>query len=147
DHVQPKIYNDTLLKRDLLPLPLTEVTESPPGQPITFERNTFGSPFFYKFRTDENYDGFNKVEGFKTVGIEDPSVAGGAKKDGKDAKPASGSAEDPTTILLRYSNGKPAMASKKVGNGEVMFVGTAMHPVWTNTGQIGWTDLPLRHGL
>jgi hypothetical protein len=142
DNVQPKVYNETLLKRDLLPLPLVELPPAATDKPINLDRKSFGSAFFSKFQNDENYDGFNKVEVYKHIGIEEPVAE---KKSA--AVVAQDKPEDLASVLLRYSNGKPAMASKRIGTGEVIFVGTAMHPVWGSNGQIGWTDLPLRHGL
>ena len=144
----PKIYNDTLLRSaNLLPLPLTKVTELPAAQPDSFDRKRRSArPSSPSSATDENYDGFNKVKVFKTVGIDD-AEAGPATPKSRLPGLADAQTEDPVTVLLRYSNGKPAMVSKRAGAGKVIFVGTAMHPVWSNNGQIGWTDLPLRHGL
>jgi hypothetical protein len=54
---------------------------------------------------------------------------------------------DPTRVLLRYSNGKPALVSRTVDSGEVLLVATAAEP-GLNPGatEPTWSDLPLWFG-
>jgi len=142
DNVQVDAYNRVLYDRyKLLPGKLGKLLEAPPDKPLHLDRATFASPFFWKFRDDEHYQGINKVEVVRALGLEpltDVKAADPKAKDAREAKDARTGAE-PTSIVLRYSNGQPAIVSHRVGNGEVMLVTTTADP--------RWTDWPLRYGL
>jgi hypothetical protein len=130
DNVSADAYNRLLFERHkLLPYKLEKLVEASADKPLYLDRNSIESPFYRKFRDDENYKGFNKVEVVRALGIDEPPPS---------AKPASEETET-TGVLLRYSNGKAAVATRRVGNGEVMLITTSADP--------RWTDWPLRYGL
>src|SRR5206468_2379881 len=45
-------------------------------------------------------------------------------------------------VLLRYTNGKPAIAAKQYGNGEVLFITTTANSTWSDFGKFGHAFLP-----
>lgn len=130
DNVSADAYNKLLFERHkLLPYKLDKLVEAPADKPLYLDRNSIESAFYRKFREDENYKGLNKVEVTRALGVDEPSPS---------AKPA-GEEGEATNVVLRYSNGKAAVATRRVGNGEVMLITTSAEP--------RWTDWPLRYGL
>jgi uncharacterized membrane protein len=133
DNVNPKTYNRVMHDRyKLLPLPLAEPLTIPADKPLHLNRQSVESPFFKEIRDNEDYRGLNRVVIKKALGVVEAAPA-------KDAKESDTAAN----VLLRYSNGKPALVSRKVGAGEVLLFTTAGHPVWNETGDISWTDWPV----
>ncbi|MBL8795518.1 MAG: BatA domain-containing protein [Planctomycetia bacterium] len=136
DNVNPKTYNRILHDRyKLLPLPLADLLTIPADKPLHLNRQSVESPFFAEMRENEDYRSLNRVVVKKALGVVEATPA-------KDAKETKDSDAGPQ-VLLRYSNGKPALVSRKVGQGEVLLFTTAGHPAWNETGDIGWTDWPV----
>ena len=111
-------YNDVL--RELLPSPLTEIKARGKG---TFEQSPVGLAMppleqdaFRVFRTG-GASVFASVRFGKVYGVE-PSLKPGAE------------------VVLRYSDGLPALLERSVGEGSVLF--------FTSSLDDDWTDLPLR---
>jgi hypothetical protein len=117
DKVEPAAYNYQLGKRGLLPVPMTAVEAYPAAEPINLDRATATSvPAFRRFAEEEYYKEMNVIPVWQTIGLEDPLRLG--KTPGA------------ATTVLRYSNGKPAVVTGKVGRGEVMVYGTSADPVF-----------------
>jgi hypothetical protein len=112
----------------LLPLPLKGTAKAPAGAPRLVDRASFTLPAFWKFRDDEYYKDFAKVEVWQSVELTEPAA--------KDDAPA--------TVALRTSDGKPLVATRKLDAGEVAFVATAADAsLDEKTLNPAWTDWPL----
>src|SRR5262249_20692303 len=104
DNVSADAYNRLLFERHkLLPYKLGKLVETPADKPLYLDRNSIESPFYRKFREDENYKGLNKVEVTRALGVDEPPPS--AKPAGEEAEAAG--------VLLRYSNGKAAVATRR----------------------------------
>jgi len=121
-------YNRILGKQlGLLPLKLTGTTKYPPKTPMTFNRDSIEGANFLRFKEDEYYKGLSQVGALRTLDLEEtPQQL--AKESGP--KPNEMKA-DPTRVLMRYSNGKPALVSRTVDGGEVLLLATAVEPAWS----------------
>lgn len=119
DNTQADAYNRVL--GDLLPLPIARVREHDIKKPVNLDRGTFTLPAFMKFKEDRYFAGFNDVQAIKTLDLTEPKTAEGS----------------PSTadVVLRFNNGLPAIARKRVENGEVFLLASAADPAWS--------DLPL----
>jgi hypothetical protein len=113
DNVDPADYNKFLGSRGLLPVPLSAVESYPVTAPLVIDRKSVNAPAFQRFAEDEHYKHVDKFPIYKTVGLTEPEN----EKEGDTAR-----------VILRYTNNKPAIVTRKVGFGEVMFVGTAADP-------------------
>jgi uncharacterized repeat protein (TIGR01451 family) len=120
ENVAADAYNRLLSKKyDLLPMRLVKAVKLPASKPLEFDRNSFTRPAFQPFRDDEYYKEFSKVGVWQAFELEESpgSTADAEKKDDRDA-PARG-------VLFRYSNGQPAVVTRSLDAGEVVFVTTA----------------------
>lgn len=119
DNTQAEAYNRVF--GDLLPMSIAKIREFDPKKPARLDRGTFNLPAFLKFKEDRYFAGFNDVQANKALDlIEGKSEQGNT----------------PTSeTVLRFNNGSPAIARKKVDNGEVVLLATAADP--------SWCDLPL----
>jgi hypothetical protein len=121
DRVDAESYNRLLYEQyRLLPLKIARVTEAPADKPWTLDRQSAESHPFAKFREEEGYVGIDRVEVRRVLELE--------------KQPESSGALDETRVLLRYSNGGAAIASRKrPGEGEVLFFTTSVHDTrWTD---------------
>ena len=117
DHVAPEAYNRILGKHlGLLPLNVGSVTQFPEDAPGQFDQKSITAPSFLHFRDDEDYKGFGFVPVLRTLQLEEP--------------PRNAKASADVRVLLRYANGKPAVASRKVDAGEVLMFATSAGPEW-----------------
>jgi hypothetical protein len=132
DHVAPEPYNRILGKRlGLLPVQVASVTSFPEEALGQFERKSIEAPAFLHFREDEDYKGFGFVPVLRTLDLEEPA---------KDKEAGGGAVR----VLMRYANGKPAVASRKVDAGEVLLFATSAGPEWKpGTREAGWNYLYL----
>ncbi len=116
DNVQPDAYNRVL--GSLLPMPIAKVREYDAKKPLHLNRDTFSLPAFLKFKEDGYFAGFNEIETKKALELTE------AKADVVNL--ANGEA------ILRYDNGSPAVARKKVDAGEVILLTSAANPDWSD---------------
>jgi hypothetical protein len=135
-------------------------------KPFKVDRQSFasGPPAFWIFKDDERYyKEFDKVEVWQHIELnealaKDLAAANEKKIDEirkelavdpdpekllKFEKDLAENLEKPFNVILRINNGQGLVAAKKVGAGEVIFVGTAAHdggidpkgnPLWTDLG-------------
>jgi hypothetical protein len=117
ERVETDDYNSVLGERGLLPVPLAGTRSYPVEAPLTFDRTSAGAPAFRRFAEDDYYKELANIPVYTTVGLNEP--AAGAKG-AKDA--------DVARVIFRYHDGQPAMVARKVGAGEVLFIGTSPDP-------------------
>lgn len=134
DNVSADAYNRLFFDRHkLLPAKLGPVIDLPPDKPVYLDRGSLTSPFFWKFREDEHYLSINKVEVRRSFSVDEPPRRRAR------AAPLAEDSDSAVNVLLRYSDGKPAVITRKVGSGEVMLI--------TTTADLQWTDWSLRFGV
>ena len=157
DNVQPESYNKLLGKKlGLLPMPLKSAVKATENKPFFIDRGSFGPPSFWKFKDDDYYKDFSKVEIWQTVAL-DEGAPQGKEKDKKKLDPQDQEQKDepekkddnPVGVVARLQNGLPLIVSRKADAGEVIFVGTAADPgqLDEKTLNPSWTDWPLRLAL
>jgi len=117
-------------------VPLGETVSFPLDKPVSLDRKSVALPDFDHLRTDTYFEKLNVFPVVKTVSQEEP---------GRTAKGQTGAAR----VVLRYSNGQPAIVTRKFGLGEVMFVGTSADPGFkAGSRDPTWNWLPLwGHGF
>ncbi len=120
ENVSVPDYNRLLHRRQLLPAELTGLTKREAKKPTNPDRKSVTAESFWNFREDEFYKGLNDVQVWRSFDV---------AQEGKQAQ-----------VLLRYTDGKPAVLSGVVDAGEVVFVTTAADP---GPGEPGWTDWPI----
>lgn len=126
DHVAVDPYNQLLLRQQgLLPVALRSIVAKGDQQPVRIDRNSSDSPVFAVLRDDESYKGLNGIDVRRYLDTDDP--------------PRSASSGGAIRVLLRYSDGRPAIVSRRVEAGEVMLV--------TTSADLSWTDWALWHGM
>ena len=129
DRVSAGLYNRFLYQQQgLLPLKLSAKVAVHDDKPLHLDRDSAASQFFAVFREDENYKGLNGIEIRRHLSVEEP-----LRTDRK-AAPA-----DVARVLLRYSDGRPAVVSRRVEAGEVLLV--------TTSADLTWSDWPLWRGM
>ncbi len=145
DNVAPDAYNRILDKKyGLLPLPIKGVAQNPFQNPLKLNPGSAGIPAFWMFRDDDYYKGLKDVEIYKSLDLEEPEKTDAKKDVPVAASEPSDKKHDPQTIAFRFSNGKPAVVSRLVGGGEVLFVATAADKGWKrDSGEPTWTDWPI----
>lgn len=117
--VDPEVYNRALFEEHgILPFRLTGVETAPAASPIHPDP-TVGTlaPFLVAFR-EEPLSRVGQTIVTSWLGVQE--------REAPDVR-----------VALRYGNGKPAVATRKVGAGRVMLVTTSSDPKWS--------DWPLRH--
>jgi hypothetical protein len=121
DNVAADPYNRILAKtHGLLPLPLSGFSSQAKDQPIHFNRKSATSPALLAMREDEDYKFFDFMPIWRFVALAEPP------KDAADPKQPPGA--EMAQVLLRYSNQKPALVSKRIEAGEVLLVTTSADP-------------------
>ena len=160
DHVAAEPYNK-ILGDDLglLPVKIKGFLNAPEKSPFLLNRNSVGLPAFWKFKEDERYKDFDKVHVFRTLELEEPvkmkekeqekkgaTQEKGARRASEESPPALAGASGShlrgaVHVVLRFADGKPAVASREVGAGEVLLFATSAdlgskaespNPTWTN---------------
>jgi hypothetical protein len=142
NNVVPEAYNRVLGKKyDLLPMPLARVVKRLPGEPLYINRSTFNRPAFDIFREDKRYE--QLLAGVGVWQMIEPQAPPKTDESAKEAHDHG--------VLVRYSNDDPAVVTRTVDAGEVVFVTTAAH-ARRLTGADGrkgfwewtiWPDLPV----
>jgi hypothetical protein len=146
ENVAAEAYNRILGKQlGLLPLEVRGVASFPADRPIHIDRNSIDAPSLLRFREDEDFKDLSNIEVWRTLDLNEPARADGKEK-GKDAgkeKEGSGAVR----VVMRYGNGKPALASRKVDAGEVLLVATSADPGWKpKTNEATWNYLAVWPG-
>lgn len=145
DNVAPEAYNRILgEKHKLLPLAIKDVKSQPAKQPLAIDRESVNLPAFAKFKEDERFKGIGFVSINRTLELEEGTRW--EKKPEDSAKPdilKKKKAEN-ARVVLRYSNSKPMVATRKVGSGEVLQFATSADPGWKEKDpNPTWNDWPL----
>jgi hypothetical protein len=155
DQVRPAAYNKVLgTQLGLLPMPIAGIRKIDPAkkeEPLHFQRSSFELPAFRPLREDKFFETMNDVAIFQTLDFAESKEAKKAKlpdvlKEKAEDEKAGDEApkSDPTTVVLRYSNGKPAIVSRKVDWGETMIVGVAAEPgIDAKSPEFTWSEFPL----
>jgi hypothetical protein len=147
DQVEPEAYIRVLgAKLGLLPLKIKGKMQRPVKEPLLVNRDTFDLPALLKFKSDELYKDFNRIEVWRALELDTiviPRLAP-VRRAGEDEVPAnddSAQTEPPPTVALRFANGLPALVSRRVDAGEVLLLATAAepgrqddvpHPLWSD---------------
>jgi hypothetical protein len=127
ENVSIPAYNRLLFRQQLLPAELKRLAERPVKDPVYLDRKSITSESYWNFREDEFYKSVNDVQVWRSFDVNEPDRAADKPGDGMQ-------------VLMRYTNGKPAVLRRGVEAGEVVFVTTAADP---GSGEPGWTDWPL----
>jgi hypothetical protein len=115
DNVVPQRYNAVLgvAGVGLLPFELDEPAVAPPEQPFRPAPDSAAAPSFLARFRDEPYSTVTAdVDVTKAIGMRETDRAG--------------------RVLLRLTDQQPLLASRVVGDGEVVFVGTSLDMSWSN---------------
>lgn len=148
DNVAPDAYNRVLgEKHQLLPLAIKELRSYPAKQPLLVDRESVTLPAFAKFKEDERFKGISLVNVLRTLELESTAPKAEPKDDEQDASGVASAPRDKdekAKVVLRYNNGKPMVATRKVGSGEVMLFATSADPGWkAKDPNPIWNDWPL----
>jgi hypothetical protein len=130
DRVDAESYNRLLHEQyRLMPSKITRVADAPADKPWTLDRQSAEAQPFARFREEESYAGIDRIEVRRAMELE--------------KQPESAGTLDEARVLLRYSNGGAAIASRKrPGEGEVLFFTTSISdPRWTDW-FIKWEFVP-----
>jgi hypothetical protein len=127
ENVSIPAYNRQLSRKQLLPAGLKKLAERPAKDPLFLDRKSITSESYWNFREDEFYKSLNDVQVWRSFEVDEPDR--GADKSGEGAQ-----------VLMRFTNGKPAVLRRRVEAGEVLFVTTGADP---GLGEPGWTDWPI----
>jgi hypothetical protein len=117
DRVLPEVYSQALGNRGLLPTRIVAVREFSPDDNVVIDRKSAAPAAFQHLAQDRYYEHFDKFLILKTLQLAEPA---------RETEAPAGT--DPGRVLMRYSNGLPAITAAKVGQGEVMIVGTSADP-------------------
>lgn len=128
--VRPEAYNQILLERHaLLPARVLSV-HADDERPLFFDRQSATAPPFAKFRGDGAYQSVDRCEIRRTLKFDEPARSGGET-------------EGETQVLLRYTNGWPAVLSRgRFGEGEVLLFATAANDANWNDWNIDLSFVP-----
>ncbi len=120
DRVEPARYNAWLYDRlQLLPFKMTKEERTPQDRPWTVDRASADIPPFNRFRNAPGYASIDSIEVRRLLALDVPE---NSTKAGE------------SRVLLRYSNGRAAIASRqRPGQGEVMLFTTSVSDLsWSN---------------
>jgi hypothetical protein len=120
ENVSIPAYNRQLYPHQLLPAKLARLAERGLKAPTSLDRGSVTTEAYWNIREDEYYKGLNDIQVWRSFDLE---------------RPAEG-----TQVLLRYTDGKPAVLYRGTGAGAVLFVTTTADP---GPGEPGWTDWPI----
>ncbi len=128
-HVSAEDYNRTFHERHgLLPLKLGKGLGSSPENPLRIDPASADAQSPLAGFREEPLSRIGEVEILQTVDMVEPKSA--------DRDSQAKTAREEVHVALRYSNDRPALATKKVGDGRVMLLSTSA--------DTSWTDWPLR---
>ncbi len=131
-NVVPEPYNRLLHEQHrILPFPIASVGNVPPASPLSFDRQSAAANPYLKLR-EEYYSGSEQGRVLRWLVLQEDN------KSAPGDRPA-----DEARVLLRYSNGQAAIASRrKPGEGEVLMLTTAVHDrtAGKTTAPPEWTD-------
>ena len=118
-NIVPQTYNATF--KDLLPIPLIESDpyEAPRDKPLTPDLNSIDVlSFLAKFKEGGRnpLQNLTIADTLMILRVKDPRDEENKKEFGR--------------VLMRFNTGQPMLASKKVGNGEVLLLTTSVDPSW-----------------
>ena len=123
-NVNPASYNKQLGPKpegiDLLPMPLDAVFKAPTDQPLVFDLNSIDSQSFLGKFKDAPLNQIARVETMQCLSL---------KENLEDGKLA------PGRTVMRFAGSKPAVVTRQVGDGEVIFLTTSF--------DLSWSILPL----
>src|SRR5262245_3195152 len=95
NRVEPEPYNRLLFEQlSLLPYRIAKVEKAPAGKPWTLDRASAEELPYRRFREEQGYAGIDRVEVRQALALDTKSA-------------------EEARVLLRYSNGAPAIASRK----------------------------------
>ncbi len=119
DRVVPDVYNRLLHERfGLLPGKLTDFYEAPaPDRPLRFDVKSVNSPSWSAALQEGSLERIGQVEVLRTLAVDSP-------------------AKDPAQVVLRYDDGRPAIVTHRLPDGQVLLVTTSAAP--------DWSDWPIR---
>jgi hypothetical protein len=120
ENVSIPAYNRQLYQQQLLPAKLARLAERGAKSPTSLDRGSVTTEAYWNLREDEFYKGLNDIQVWRSVDVEGP--------------------DEGAQVLLRYTDGKPAVLYRAAGAGAVLFVTTAADP---GIGEPGWTDWPI----
>lgn len=144
DNVAPEAYNRLLgEKQKLLPLAIKAVKAQPAKQPLAIDRESVTLPAFAKFKDDERFKGISFVSIAKTLEL-DEHAPRWERNDDSTRSEIVKKKDEKARVVLRYNNGLPLVATRKVGPGEVMLFATSADPGWKEKDpNPTWNDWPL----
>ncbi|MFO0843880.1 MAG: BatA domain-containing protein [Gemmataceae bacterium] len=119
DRVTPEPYNRLLFDQlRLLPYRIAKVENAPRDRPFVVDRQSADEPPYLRFRDERGYAGLDRVEVRRLLALD----------------PSDKALADESRVLLRYSGGLPAVASRKrAGQGEVLLFTTSVNdPAWSD---------------
>jgi hypothetical protein len=145
EKVQSAAYNQALGAAGLLPVPLTDAASFPLDKPVSLDRKSASLPGFEQFRTDDYFEKMNVFPIAKSLGLEEPGRQSKLQPTGQ----TSDGTKEGARAIFRYTNGQPAVVTRKIGFGEVLFVGTSADPGYkARSHEPTWNWLPLwGHGF
>src|SRR5205085_7656427 len=118
DRAAAEPYNRILFdEHGLLPLKLSANRAEHTENPLHLDRDSADSPLFEVFRTDDYYKSLSGVSIRRCVEIDEPA------RTRQPPTPVGG--KEGSRVILRYSNGRPAILTRKVGAGDVLLVTTS----------------------
>jgi len=120
DRVDPARYNAWLYDRlQLLPFKIVKEERTTKEKPWTVDRASADVPPFNRFRNEPGYASIDRIEVRRLLALDVPKQS-----------PEAGESR----VLLRYSNGRAAVASRRrPGQGEVMLFTTSVSdPAWSD---------------
>src|SRR5262249_11124411 len=144
----------------LLPVKIKGFLDAPEKNPFFVNRNSVGLPAFWKFKEDY-YKNMDSIEVYRTLELEEPTKLKekenkknekGIQNAGEELPPSLASASGSNVrgavhVLLRYANGRPAVASREVGAGEVILFAISADPGYkANSSNPTWTNWPIGLG-
>jgi hypothetical protein len=128
-HVVADPYNRLLFdQHGLLPMKLAHTISTPPDKPLRLDPASVAADSSLASFREEPLSRIGEVEVLKALDVEE-------RRRTKQSSEKAGARED-TEVSLRYSNGRPALLTRRLGDGQVMMLTTGAEP--------GWTDWPLR---
>lgn len=128
----------------------TENTKRKTGPHVSFDQHSLQEAVFLQMKSDDHYQGLGEVRIKKVVRVVagDPTAEGEepASRQNEDAKPKT---QDPrlkpqtVRVLLRYTNGLPAVLARQAGRGQVLLVTTSADRSWNDWSSVhGKTFVP-----
>jgi hypothetical protein len=129
NNVEPEVYNRLLGgERGILPLPLTEVKSAPQGEVIFPDPKSVEPQSFLARLKRTGSDPLQLLRDtsiLKFVGVNEEAPS--------------------SRVLMRYNSGQPAILGKTLGEGDVLFLTTAVDKEWGEFASSNPVFVPLMH--